>query len=123
MLVFSEKLIRFGSCVVMMRSMWKRSARKRRSALPNAPMHAVTGATLAKTPRSDRRSWSASGVKNVLMLLVVMTRAALGSVCSNRFRMSDLVQLHAFNRFGPEFASAFSVFRERRIHDYDVQAP
>lgn len=54
--VFSEKLIRFGSCEVMMRSMWKRSARKRRSDSPEAPMQAVAGSTLAMTPRSSRRS-------------------------------------------------------------------
>ena len=76
MAVFSEKAIRRGSWVVTIRSMWKRSARNWRSAIPPTPVQAVTGNTFANTPRLEFINPSASGVKNVLMLLVVIALAA-----------------------------------------------
>ena len=53
--------------------------RKRRSASPPADMQAVTGRIFARTPVLRSRAYSASGVKNVLMLFAVMTFPAAGS--------------------------------------------
>ena len=61
--VFSEKAIRRGSCVVTTRSMWKRSARNRRSATPAAPVQAVNGSTFARAPCLECMSCLASGVE------------------------------------------------------------
>ena len=70
--VFSEKLIRSGSWLVTMSSIWKRSARNFRSVMPEALVSAVVGATFASDAAADFRSTSARGEKNVLMLVWAM---------------------------------------------------
>ena len=76
MSVFSEKLGRLGSWLVTTMSMWKREARKRRSARPEVLANAVVGTILARVPRCFPTSASAKGVRSALMLLLSMTAAA-----------------------------------------------
>ena len=115
--MFSEKLIRFGSCVVTTSSMWNRSARKRRSFAPDAP-HTCSS-------RDDLRQYSSVRVQDLIREWSEERPYAVGrddSACTwiglpETVANADLVLLHALDGFGAKLATTLSVVRERRVHD------
>ena len=87
--MFSEKFIRFGSWLVTMVSIWKRSARNFRSGMPDELVSAVVGTTDANVAAGAFfRSTSARGVKKVLTPVWSMARNAEGSRFARNLAMS-----------------------------------
>ena len=83
-------------------------------------MHAVVGITFAIVPRSLLVIFSASGVKNVLMLFVVIVAAALLSRSAKCSRIARFVSLHLLSSFDREFSPSLSIVCKWCVHDYKV---
>lgn len=112
--VFSEKFTRFGSCEVTTRSTLKRSARKRRSGSPEAPIQAVAGSTLATVPRS-LSAWSASVVKEGPNAVGVDDLAGLLVAVQQVVPDPQFAFLHPLPGLPRELLAALVVRRERRV--------